>query len=79
MGGNGAMAKRSKKKLSKQEQIKAIAKNNPQVDEKVVLDSIELITYLRRMGIQPKGFNLLPSSESRLKFRPPAVHKLKSA
>jgi len=38
MGGNGAMAKRSKKKVSKQEQIKAIAKNNPQVDEKVVLD-----------------------------------------
>lgn len=73
------MAKRSKKTDTKRERVKAIAKNNPLIDEKVVLDSIELINYLRRMGIQPKGFNLLPSSESRLKFRPPAVHRLKSA
>lgn len=75
----GAMARRSKKQQSKKEEVQAIAKNNPQVDEKTVLQSLELIGYLRRMGIQPKGFNLLRSSESKLKLKAPAIYRLKSS
>jgi len=68
------MAKRNKKAA----QVKEIAKNNPGVDEKVVAESLELIGYLRKVGVKPRGFNLLGNSESRLKIKPPMVYKLKS-
>ena len=66
------------KKNKKVEKVKELAKNNPGIDEKVVTESLELIGYLRRIGVKPRGFNLLGSSESRLKIKPPTVYKLTS-
>ena len=70
------MAKKEKDKV--RARVAEIAKSNPNVDEKVVAESVELISYLRKIGIKPRGFNLLRSSESRLKMRPQTVYKLKS-
>jgi hypothetical protein len=64
------------KTKSKKQRVRAIAKRNPQVDEKIVGESLELITYLRKVGIKARGFNLLRSSESRLKVKGPVVHQL---
>lgn len=66
-----------KTKTKKQQQrVRVIAKKNPHVDEKIVGDSLALITYLRKLGIKPRGFNLLKSSESRLKVKGPTLHQL---
>ncbi len=59
------------KKKSKKQRVRAIAKANPRVDQRVVGESLELITYLRKIGIKARGFNLLRSSESRLKVKGP--------
>ncbi|GAC1662184.1 MAG: hypothetical protein NVS9B4_15530 [Candidatus Acidiferrum sp.] len=64
-------------KKEKKVQVREIAKKNNLVDEKVVSESLELIDYLRRVGVKPRGFNILRSSESRLKIKPPAVYKLR--
>ena len=61
---------------SKKQRVRAIAKKNPQVDQKIVGESLDLITYLRKVGIKARGFNLLRSSESRLKVKGPVVHHL---
>ena len=65
-----------KAKVKKQQRVRTIAKRNPHVDEKIVGDSLELITYFRKLGIKARGFNLLKSSESRLKVKGPVVHQL---
>lgn len=64
------------KKKSKKQRVRAIAKRNPQVDQKIVGESLDLISYLRKVGIKARGFNLLRSSESRLKVKGPVVHQL---
>jgi len=64
------------KPKSKKRRVRAIAKQNPQVDEKIVGESLDLISYLRTVGIGARGFNLLRSSESRLKVKGPVVHHL---
>jgi len=56
--------------------IQEIAKKNPQVNEQLAAESIELITKLRNMGVRPKGFNILGVSDSRLKVRKQAVFSL---
>lgn len=71
------MARKRKEHAKVVQDIKAIAKNNPQVDEKMAAASIELINTLRRLGIRPKGFNLRGVSDSRLKVHAPAVINLK--
>ncbi len=68
--------KKSNKKTNKKTQVRTIAKGNPQVDEKVVGDSLEIIDYLRKVGIKARGFNILRSSESRLRIKGPMVHHL---
>lgn len=65
-----------KKKKPKKQSLRAIAKTNPQVDEKVVTEPLELIGYLRKVGIKARGYNLLRSSESRLKVKSPAVYHI---
>jgi hypothetical protein len=64
------------KRKNKRAEIRRIAKANPQVDPQVLGESIELIDYLRKIGIKSAGFNILRSSESRLKIKRDAVHKL---
>ena len=68
--------KRIEKKVDKKARVQTIAKSNPQVDQKVVGDSLEIIDYLRKVGIKARGFNILRSSESRLKIKGPIVHHL---
>jgi len=58
-------------KKTKKVSVKELAKNNPQVNEKLVADSLLLIDNLRKNGIKPRGFNILRISESRLKIRNP--------
>ena len=67
---------KNKKKKSKKQSLRAIAKTNPQVNEKIVTESLELIGYLRKVGIKARGYNLLRSSESRLKVKGPAVYHI---
>jgi len=68
--------KRVEKKVDKKERVRIIVKSNAQVDRKVVEDSLEIINYLRKVGIKARGFNILRSSESRLKIKDPVVHRL---
>jgi hypothetical protein len=65
-----------KRKTEKKDRLKKVLKNNPQVDEQIVADSLEIISNLRRVGIKARGFNILRSSESRLKVKNPLVHHL---
>lgn len=60
----------------KKRKVREIAKKNPQVDEKVVAEALELIGHLRRNGVKPRGFNILRISDSKLKVRTPAVYQL---
>lgn len=64
------------KNKSKKQRVRAIAKKNLRVDERIVGESLDLISYLRKVGIKARGFNLLRSSESRLKVKGPVVHQL---
>ncbi len=64
------------KNKSKKQRVRALAKGNPRVDEKIVGESLALISYLRKVGIKSRGFNLLGSSESRLKVKGPVVYRL---
>jgi hypothetical protein len=68
--------KKIEKKDDRKRQVRTITKGNSQVDEKVVGDSLEIIDYLRKVGIKARGFNILRSSESRLKIKGPMVHHL---
>ncbi len=68
--------KKTQKKVDRNTQVRTIAKSNSQVNQKVVGDSLEIIDYLRKVGIKARGFNILRSSESRLKIKGPMVHHL---
>ena len=72
------MKKRIGKKVEKKARVRIIARSNPSVSEKVVGDSLEIIAYLRKVGIKSRGFNILRSSESRLRVVGPIVHELDS-
>jgi hypothetical protein len=71
--------KKIEKKVDKKERVQIIAKSNARVDPKVVEDSLEIISYLRKVGIKARGFNILRSSESRLKIKDPIVHRLSNS
>jgi hypothetical protein len=64
------------KKTDRKTQVRTITKGNSQVDQKLVGDSLEIIDYLRKVGIKARGFNILRSSESRLRIKGPMVHHL---
>jgi hypothetical protein len=68
--------KKVEKKVENKARVKVIARSNPSVSEKVVGDSLEIIAYLRKVGIKSRGFNILRSSESRLRVVGPIVHEL---
>jgi hypothetical protein len=69
------MAKRAKSK--KTQTLSDLTKNNPNVDQKIVEESLLLIGHLRKIGVKPRGFNILRISESRLRIKNPAVYHLK--
>jgi hypothetical protein len=75
-GDNVMKKKRTQKKLERKALVQPIEKANPKVDQKIVSDSLEIIDYLRKVGIKARGFNILRSSESRLKVKEPVVHHL---
>ena len=56
--------------------LQRIAKLNPQVDKKMVEESIVLIDAVRAMGFKGRGYDILGSSESRLKVKAPILFKL---
>lgn len=53
-----------------------IAKSNPKVDPEVLKQSLDIVEYIRSIGIKSKGFNILRSSEAKLTLRPPTLHTL---
>jgi hypothetical protein len=61
---------------SAQAQLRKIAKSNPEVDARIVSESISLVSYLRSIGLKGSGFNILRSSESNLKLKPPILHEI---
>jgi hypothetical protein len=70
--------RRSKHKTNKstREELRRIVKSNPQVDARIVSESINLVSYLRSIGFKSSGFNILRSSESNLKLKPPILHDI---
>ena len=70
------MARKRQMKDTQIKRIRQIAKSNPHVDEQMAAKSIELIVELRRIGVRPKGFNILGISDSKLKVRKAAVFSL---
>jgi hypothetical protein len=70
----GVMANKERKERNKR--AREIAEKNHQVNEKMVVDSLELIAHLRKMGIKSRGFNILRISDSKLKVKNPAVYHL---
>jgi hypothetical protein len=56
--------------------LQRIAKLNPQVDKKLVEESLALVASVRDMGFKGRGYDILGSSESRLRVKPPVLSKL---
>jgi hypothetical protein len=50
------------------ETLRRIAKANPQVDEKMAEEAIAFVEFARSIGFKGRGYDLLRSSESRLKL-----------
>jgi hypothetical protein len=67
------MPQRRKRKAAA---LHRIAKLNPQVDRKMVEDSLALVEYVRDMGFKGRTYDLLGSSESHLTVKPPILSKL---
>jgi len=55
--------------------LQRIAKSNPQIDKKLVEESMALVEFMRKMGLEGRGYNILGTSESRLKLKPPVLFK----
>lgn len=57
--------------------VRKIAKSNAGVDERIVMESIELVNFSRRFHHKGgRRFGILPSSEASLKIKPPILHTL---
>lgn len=56
--------------------LRRIVKSNPQVDKKVVEDSLAFVEYARSIGLKGRGYDILRSSESRLKVKSPILSEL---
>lgn len=61
---------------STRDELRRIVKSNPQVDARIVSESIDLVSYLRSIGFRGSGFNILRSFESNLKLKPPILHDI---
>ena len=58
--------------------LRRIVKTNRQVDPKMVGESLAIVDFVRRMGIKGRGYDILGSSESRLKVKGPVLFDLRS-
>jgi hypothetical protein len=56
--------------------LQRIAKSNPQVDKKMVEESIAFVEFARSIGLKSRGYDILRSSESRLKVKSPILSEL---
>ncbi len=56
--------------------LQRIAKQNPKVDKKIVEESLALVEFVRSIGFKGRGYDLIGSSESRLKVKTPILSKL---
>ena len=56
--------------------MQRIAKMNPQVDKKIVEESLAFVDFARGIGFKARGYNILRSSESHLKIGAPILFKL---
>ena len=66
------MPQRRKRKTTA---LQRIAELNPKVDKKLVEESIALVDFVRGMGFKGRGYDIIGSSESRLRIKPPIVCK----
>jgi hypothetical protein len=67
---------RQKRKRTAAETLRRIAKMNPQVDKKMVEESIAFVEFARSIGFKGRSYDLLRSSESRLKAKSPILSEL---
>jgi hypothetical protein len=65
-----------RKKRKRREALQRIAKLNPQVDKKIVEESLAFVDFTRDIGLKGRGYNLLRSSESKLEIKYPILSKL---
>jgi len=65
-----------KKQKRTAETLRRITKLNPQVDKKVVEESLAFVDFARSIGIKGRGYDILRSSESRLKVKAPILSEL---
>lgn len=56
--------------------LRRIEKQNPQVDKKVVEESLAFVDFARSIGLKGRGYDILRSSESRLKAKAPILAEL---
>ena len=56
--------------------LQRIAKANPRVNRQVVEESLALIDSVRKMGFKGRNYEILGSSESRLRVELPVLCKL---
>lgn len=56
--------------------LRRLAKQNPQVDKKIVEESLAFVEFARSIGIKGRGYDILRSSESRLKVQSPILSEL---
>ena len=65
-----------KRKRAARPFVRQIARTNALVDERVVLESIDFVSFARKFGGKSERYGILPSSESKLKIKPPALHMM---
>ena len=56
--------------------LRRIAKSNPRVDKKMVEESLAFVEFARSIGLKGRGYDILRSSESRLKMKSPILSEL---
>jgi hypothetical protein len=66
-----AMEKKPKKVTARR-----IFKDNPQIDERFVRESLRIAETSRSLGARRPGFSLLRSSEATLKISPPELYSI---
>ncbi len=58
--------------------LRKIVRKNRQIDQALLKESVDLVTYIRSLGIQSRGFNLLRSSEARLRVIHPSTQTIEA-
>jgi hypothetical protein len=58
------------------ETLRRIARSNPHVDKKMVEESLAFVEFARSIGLKGRGYDILRSSESRLKVKSPILSEL---